>query len=276
MEGSTTVTGNVNLQSLLLFNASTMTTATLEPGSYLKEVGYFDPPSSSTRSAPTQESKVAKVRRCKDQRACTLREIQTCKILQACPHPNVCGYRGVVVNNGMVTGLMFDRYDMNLREFLYSDFSDNMSISKCIQDIKSGIDHIHSLGLVHCDIKPDNIFVHLASARFVVGDFDSVHREGQRQTLKTGTEGWTPLDSDTKEIARREIDFYSLQMIQAWLEKKLSYGNDPQPSSDEELYWTTTILGEARGKFLREGNTQHAQNQTGEEESGVDEMDMSW
>ncbi|KAH6418241.1 hypothetical protein HBI14_097060 [Parastagonospora nodorum] len=245
------MTAKINPQSVPRFNASTMTIAPLESGSYEKKASH-------------------------ESRDLTLREIQTCRVLQECPHPNICGYRGVVVNNGLVTALMFDRYDMNLREFLYSQRSNNMDIPKCIQEIKNGIDHIHSLGLVHCDIKPDNIFVHLASARFVVGDFDSVHREGQRLTLKTGTEGWAPLEADTNDLARREIDFYGLKMIQAWLERKLEHGNDPQITSDEEPYWTTTILGEAREEFLREGNNEYAQNSTGEEESRFDEMDTSW
>lgn len=270
------MTGNINPQSFLQFNASTMTAAPLKSDNYEKKVGYIELLSSPTPSAPTQESKAAKVRRCKESRDFTLREIQSCKVLQECPYPNICGYPGVAVNNGLVTGLMFDRYDMNLREFLYSDWPDNMNVSKCIQEIKSGFDHIHYLDLVHCDIKPDNIFVHLASARFVVRDFDSVHLQGRRLTLKNGTEGWAPLDSDKNDIARRKIDFYALQMIQAWLNRILGFWNDPQFTNNEESYWTTTILGEAREELLQEGNIQHAQIPTGEEGSGVDEMDTSW
>jgi hypothetical protein len=134
----------------------------------------------------------------------TLREIHVCEFLRQSPHPNVCFYRGVRIGRGLVTGLIFDRYDMTLRECLYKGCP--IDIPRCIQDIRNGIQVFHNQGFVHCDIKPDNIFVDVQNQRFVAGDFDSVHREGARLSLKVGTPGWVTEDEDTSEIARYEID----------------------------------------------------------------------
>ena len=148
----------------------------------------------------------------------TPREIQVCGTLRRYPHPNICHYRGVSVEKGIVSGLIFDRYDMTLRDMLYQ--GQDINIPKCLQDIEDGIMHIHALGLIHCDIKPENIFVHLASQRFVIGDFDSVHHEWEGLELKSGTPGWMPEDDDTDDIAKREMDWYSWEMLRAWLYNK--------------------------------------------------------
>jgi serine/threonine protein kinase len=130
----------------------------------------------------------------------TFREIHVYEALRPSQHPNICFYRGVRIESSLVTSLMFDRYDMTLREFLYKGH--HIDIPRCIRDIRDGIQHMHSLGFVHCDIKPDNIFVDLQNQRFVVGDFDSVHCEGARLDLKIGTVGWVPKGEDTADLAR--------------------------------------------------------------------------
>jgi serine/threonine protein kinase len=96
----------------------------------------------------------------------------------------------------------------------------------CIQDIENSISHIHPLDMVHGDIKPENLFVDLRNGRFVVGDFDSVHREGAPLWLKMGTDGWVPLEEETGGLARYTIDWYSSGVIRAWLETKIARGQD--------------------------------------------------
>lgn len=205
----------------------------------------------------------------------TLREIQTCEILRRSPHPNICYYRGAVVEDGMIFGLMFDRYDMTLEEFLSEYGPGLINIQKCLQDIENGIEHIHPQGLVHCDIKSANVFVHLASGRFLIGDFDSVHREGATLRLKCGTNGWVPKGEDTNDIARYDIDWCSLAMIRAWLEKKLAFGQEGGDSRDER-YWTTNVLAEAREQMLGETRTSAASVPTTQDSDGDDMMNTSW
>jgi serine/threonine protein kinase len=211
-----------------------------------------------------------------DVRDTTLREIHVCEVLRQSRHPNVCFYHGVRVDCGLVTGLMFDRYDMTLREFLYKGYP--IDVSRCVQHIRNGIQVFHNQGLVHYDIKPENIFVDVKNLRFVLGDFDSVHREGVRLTLKVGTPGWVPEDEDTADIARYEIDWYSLAMIQVWLEKKVTIGRDVRDQY-EERFCTTHILGNARQllKAQPDGRSPpSAPDPSSPKQNEEDEMDTSW
>ncbi|KAL7771829.1 hypothetical protein CFE70_001779 [Pyrenophora teres f. teres 0-1] len=79
---------------------------------------------------------------------------------------------------------------------------------------------MHSLGLVHCDIKPCNILVDIAAQRFVIGDFDSTHKNGAPLEIKWGTEGWTPRVGQTDGRAAVEIDLYAFDMLKAWIKAK--------------------------------------------------------
>lgn len=117
-----------------------------------------------------------------------------------------------------MSALAFDRYDMTLREVV--DEIGYVDTAACIRDLEDGLKHVHSLGVVHCDLKPSNIFVDLIGNRFVIGDFDSMHRNGEKIVLKGGTRGWV-LDDN---IARFKNDWYSLTLIRAWLEEKMAPG----------------------------------------------------
>jgi serine/threonine protein kinase len=171
---------------------------------------------------------------------------------------------------------MFDRYDMPLREFLYKGYP--IDVSRCVQHIRNGIQVFHNQGLVLRDIKPENIFVDVKNQRFVLGDFDSVHREGVRLTLKVGTPGWVSEDEDTADIARYEIDWYSLAMIQVWLERKITIGRDVRDQY-EERFCTTHIHGNARQllKAQLDGRSPpSAPGPSSPKQNEEDEMDTSW
>nr|AAR99465.1 serine/threonine kinase [Plenodomus lingam] len=149
----------------------------------------------------------------------TGKEIQMCQMLHRYPHPNVCAYHGVTVDDsGHVSSLVFDQYDMDVSELV--DRGCSFNASKCVDDISAAILHMHSLGLVHCDVEPSNIFVNLQTGRFVLGDFDSTHWVDTVLATKCGTIGWVPEDGETNNMASYEIDWFSLGMLRAWLAKK--------------------------------------------------------
>jgi hypothetical protein len=76
------------------------------------------------------------------------REVKNCEILRKSPYPNICHYKGVNYGKtGAVTGLLFDRYDMSLSDKVKQSRSFNAA--KCLSDVRAGIEHPHSLGLVH-------------------------------------------------------------------------------------------------------------------------------
>ncbi|AEO60605.1 hypothetical protein MYCTH_2309967 [Thermothelomyces thermophilus ATCC 42464] len=100
-----------------------------------------------------------------------LREVETCEIIRKHPHPNIAFYYGAQETRGRVSGLCFKRYvstlldkvnpqHLNKSTFLLSGrplVEHRMKAQ--LSRILDGIRHLHSLGLVHNDITPDNIML---------------------------------------------------------------------------------------------------------------------
>jgi len=169
----------------------------------------------------------------------TKREIETCERLREHPHHNVAKYRGVQCSSKLsythrgetvqvrldterVVKLLFKRYDCTLWDLVTHRQVVNMK--QCLNSIAAGISHLHSLGIVHSDIKPKNVFVSREegkdpeeSLHYVVGDFDSCHRVGERMNLKSGHESWTR-KKRSGDRAEAEDDWYAFGRLEAWLE----------------------------------------------------------
>lgn len=106
-----------------------------------------------------------------------LQEARICEILLRNEHPNIARYLGCVTNDGRVTGLCFEKYSETLAKRL----EDGRSVDQesCFQQICAGIDHLHSLNLVHNDIHSGNIMsLDNEGGSFVIIDFDSCAVKG--------------------------------------------------------------------------------------------------
>jgi len=136
-----------------------------------------------------------------------LNEAEVCEILRASPHPNIAQYLGCLVENDKIMGLCFVKYGMNLYERVTED-TRPFDTDVFFQGIQEGIRHLHSLGLIHCDINPANIVMDGDTP--VIVDFDSCRRNGEKLGIKAGTPDWTREDF---EFARPENDEYGLSMI---------------------------------------------------------------
>jgi hypothetical protein len=150
-----------------------------------------------------------------------LREIDNCEMLRKHAHPNICRYLGVDYGLDLgITALLFKRYDMNLSDLVCDD-GRVFDAAKCLGDIRKGILHIHSLGYVHCDIKPENIFVDVKARLFVIGDFDSMQQQGALLDYKCGTPDWALEKADTRGYrVSFEQDWFGFAMVSAWVMEK--------------------------------------------------------
>jgi serine/threonine protein kinase len=74
-------------------------------------------------------------------------EAQICERLMANPHPNICQYYGYLPSaDGRIAALCLKCHG----EELYNTVKeDNIDASIVISQVRSGIQHLHSLGLVH-------------------------------------------------------------------------------------------------------------------------------
>ncbi|KAH3976237.1 hypothetical protein HBI25_067950 [Parastagonospora nodorum] len=210
---------------------SIMTVAIREGAEYLKEVDLQKLGARLFAGAPPADI--------------TLREILVCEMLRKNLHPSLCAYRGVVVNEqGLVSSLVFERYDCTLIQLVRGH--QQFDAEECFRTVESGVKHLHALGYIHYDLKPENIFYDMRSKRFVLGDFDAVQKIGVRLHLKHGAMGFIPEYTRT-DLARVECDWYGLEVLKFWLEKK---GNgkarrfDMLPSTTEILEEVTKVMQE--------------------------------
>ncbi|KAB2100169.1 hypothetical protein AG0111_0g11473 [Alternaria gaisen] len=169
----------------------------------------------------------------------TAREIDACQILDSQPHKSICKYYGVKTSSVLrfkyrdetidvtmdqerVLNLVFEKYDCNLREAIERGYP--VHIRDCLQSIAAGTEHMHSLKLVHGDVKPENILVkwsnnaHDAMAmRYVIGDFDSTQWKGSVIGGKYGT----PFRSRDKkpgvDIVEEDDDWFGFDQLKKWL-----------------------------------------------------------
>ncbi|KAI9700088.1 MAG: hypothetical protein M1836_002622 [Candelina mexicana] len=139
-----------------------------------------------------------------------LNEAEICEALMQSPHPNIAHYLGCQVRDGRIRGLCFASYDTTLSDQL-DDYT--RPLIKCLDGIKCGIQHIHSLGLIHNDINPSNVMMNADGVPVII-DFDSCKAEGLRLD-KGGTLGW-----DHEGLTSlRENDYYGLDKIAEALEE---------------------------------------------------------
>lgn len=164
------------------------------------------------------------------------RDIAICERLKAHPHTNVVEYRGVFSQNKIpftigstfvevpldierVLGIWYARYDCTLYDLVARD--EDFDVRHCLESIAKGIEHLHALGIVHCDTKPHNIFVKRLSQgrghQWVIGDFDSAHEAGARIRLKAGSKHFMREKSGSDHRAYTSDDWYSFQKVKKWL-----------------------------------------------------------
>lgn len=128
------------------------------------------------------------------------------------PHENIIRYYGCRVRRGYITSIVLERLDQTLSQYVTTSDFQELDKVKFFESLKSAVEHLHTLGLAHNDINPDNIMVKNGSP--VLIDFDSCQPFGKRlQSL--GTEGWYEEVFYTSE---KKHDIYSLEKLQEWLQ----------------------------------------------------------
>ncbi|KAI9836916.1 MAG: hypothetical protein M1837_003233 [Sclerophora amabilis] len=131
-------------------------------------------------------------------------------------HPNIVRYHGCTVNRGNITGLALERYGVML-QYRYEDVPHDLDIAACINGIRAGVKHLHSLGLAHNDLNPTNIGLD-GDDNPIILDFGSCKKFGE-EPLSGGTYGW--IDEDYSTSAPRHDESAS-DKIEAWLIKEKS------------------------------------------------------
>eukprot|EP00168_Porphyra_purpurea_P002987 TRINITY_DN1356_c0_g1_i1.p1 TRINITY_DN1356_c0_g1~~TRINITY_DN1356_c0_g1_i1.p1 ORF type:complete len:138 (+),score=36.78 TRINITY_DN1356_c0_g1_i1:223-636(+) len=124
-------------------------------------------------------------------------------------------YLGCVVRDECVAALVFPKYFETLTERLERR-CECVDVAKVVQGLRSAIAYLHSKGLSHNDINPNNImFAERQDPNPILIDFDSC-RELDKPLIKGCTFEWGDLDATT---ASKAHDVNAVELIEVHLEK---------------------------------------------------------
>ena len=144
-----------------------------------------------------------------------LGEAETFEALIRKPHHrNIIRYHGCIVHRRRITGIVLDRCSKTLEDRL-REGAHGFNKRLCMDGIKSGVEHLHSLGYAHNDLNPSNIMVSEDDTPIII-DLGSCKRFG-KALISGGTCGWIDEDFTTSE---RRHDEAALTKLWEWLEKK--------------------------------------------------------
>ncbi|KZV78662.1 hypothetical protein EXIGLDRAFT_562461, partial [Exidia glandulosa HHB12029] len=137
---------------------------------------------------------------------------------QPSPHPNLPLYLGCAVDNGYVAEVVFKSYTCTLAEMVdRGAASDELWRATVLSQLKDAVEYVHSLGLAHNDISPNNImFDNDLSSRPILVDFDSAQPPGITLGMddKYGTPGFCVEDMT---VSAFENDSYSLRALEGFM-----------------------------------------------------------
>jgi serine/threonine-protein kinase len=126
------------------------------------------------------------------QRFSTKKFLRELHFLSSLQHPNIISFQGLEhIQNARF--LVMDYCEGGtLRNFMQSDDFHLIHGLKFIADILAGLEHAHNRGIVHCDIKPENILISAVSTNYLarISDFGLArvcHELSTEKTICTGS-----------------------------------------------------------------------------------------
>jgi serine/threonine protein kinase len=100
----------------------------------------------------------------------TLREIILLKQLQ---HKNVVELKNVFMDQKQQIHLVFELVDLDLKKYMdqHRDNLDKFTVQTIIKQIVDGLSYCHCHGIMHRDLKPQNILIFLKDKTIKLADF---------------------------------------------------------------------------------------------------------
>ncbi|TPX18686.1 uncharacterized protein E0L32_002543 [Thyridium curvatum] len=183
---------------------------TLAPESLAEDTAYFKRPGLTSYETLRDTGYVPKA---------VLDETLIMEQISKSPHANIVGYYGCRVRRCRITAIVLERLDQTLEQRASTSGVQDLDHDRLLAELESAVDHLHSLGLAHNDIKPENIMIRNGVP--VLIDFGSCQPFG-KPLQSLGTDGWCEEVFFTSE---RKHDLYSLAKLRDWLHTQNSKGD---------------------------------------------------
>jgi hypothetical protein len=159
-------------------------------------------------------------------------EANVLEALKPHAHKNLVRYHGCVGARDRIVGLALEKHDIIL-QYRFEDDPRELNLPACINGLRAGIKHLHSLGYAHNDLNPMNVAMD-KDDRPVILDFGSCRKFGET-LLSGGTPGW--IDEDYSTSAAHQ-DLSALRKLEVWLEERQAerrMGEANEVLADEDL-----------------------------------------
>lgn len=133
-------------------------------------------------------------------------------------HPNIIQYFGCRTRRGRICALVLEELEQTLTQLVSTPEFGKLDKTKFADGVESAIQYLHSLGLAHNDLNPDNIMVKRGKdgeIQPVLIDFGSCQPYGKALD-SLGTVGWYDKPFFHSEL---EHDTFGLAKLRRWLEK---------------------------------------------------------
>ena len=177
-----------------------------------------------------------------DYAQCMEQEIRRCEEISRNPHRNLARYLGVetkiILGEERVVRIAYQRYSEDLHEFVLKKRLNLDNRVILMQGMRDGIKHLHEHNLVHCDLRPPNVFVTFKEEEgvaileeVVVGDFDASLKVGEPVDLKRACGQWWPKEAEWHSPVKASVDDFALEQMETWL------GNCLKENGLEEYVW---------------------------------------
>ena len=148
------------------------------------------------------------------------REVSGLKRYKDCNHPNLLKIRYVEINDDLICYTMDAADDLNhghgeyLPDTLANRLNkfgrlDGKEITAMVEDLLAGLEELHKHGLVHRDIKPDNIL--WVNGRATLADVGLIANDGDNSLV--GTPGFLSPRVMEGKPAEASDDFYALGKV---------------------------------------------------------------
>ncbi|KAI1392018.1 uncharacterized protein F4822DRAFT_113315 [Hypoxylon trugodes] len=144
-------------------------------------------------------------------------QIRVNQLIQKNPHPNLVEFKGCLEKDGRVVRLLFKRcptdlYRLAERKPAEEDHLDDIEVNSFMEGIRSGVHHLHSMGLAHNSLDPVHILID-EEYRPVITDMTSCQPFGEERRYH-GLSGW---HGGYKEESCAANDEIGLKKIEEWL-----------------------------------------------------------
>jgi len=111
--------------------------------------------------------------------------LREARLLKLATHENVIHLWGTLQQPGGQFILIFDFMSLTLEDLLDEKLIGSSQLKQYLNDLFSGLAHVHSLGIIHRDIKPSNVLLRSPSGPAYLGDFGIAWKDGDLDSEPT-------------------------------------------------------------------------------------------